>query len=191
MLIMTVNWTKLAEIQELVEYFEEDFAGFQKKIEEYISEIEKFSPEELDRLAQIRVLEVTNGCLQWSFRRQDKECLSVEQTRECMKTVIGFIKEKKLYFPTEGLTILNEKVSNFIGKIRSIYQSAFKQNNTQAREEFYAASTAIFIVCGYRHIETAFALVKQNYEDLFTPYFLDRGRRYIAPYLACLEGEDN
>ena len=36
MLIMTVNWTKLAEIQELVEYCEEDFSGFQKKIEEYI-----------------------------------------------------------------------------------------------------------------------------------------------------------
>ncbi len=58
-------------------------------------------------------------------------------------------------------------------------------------KSFYAASTAIFIVCGSKHIQPAFALVKQNYEDLFTPYYLDRGRKHIAPYLACIESEDN
>lgn len=38
----TISWDKLAEIQALKEFFEEDFQGFKKLIENRIEEIENF-----------------------------------------------------------------------------------------------------------------------------------------------------
>ncbi len=39
----TIHWTKLAEIQELKEFFAEDFQGFQQLIKAQIEELSKFS----------------------------------------------------------------------------------------------------------------------------------------------------
>lgn len=182
-----VDWNKLAKIEELKEYFEEDFSDFQKLTEQYISQIIDFSQEDLDRMAELRVLEVTNGCVQWGFRRKDKQSLSVEQTRECMRKVIGFIKEKKIYFPSRGMIILNPRLQDFSEEVRQLYLDGFKNKVPEARRKFYATSTAQFIVCGSRRLEAAMELVKQDYEDFFSPYFIQRGRNYIAPYLACVE----
>jgi hypothetical protein len=89
------NWQQLAQIKELKGYFDADFHGFVKRIEHHIHELQSIDSKELDKLAILRVLEVTNGCTQWGFRRQDEQCLSVDQTRECMRKVIGFIQDKK------------------------------------------------------------------------------------------------
>ncbi|MFM6280457.1 MAG: hypothetical protein ACKN9K_19070, partial [Dolichospermum sp.] len=64
----TIYWNNLTEIQELKEFFEEDFQGFKKLIEDRIEEVEKFSDEALDKFSKLRALEVTNGCTQWGFR---------------------------------------------------------------------------------------------------------------------------
>ena len=90
------NWQRLAQIKELKDYFETDFHGFSERIEYHICELQKIESKELDKLAILRVLEVTNGCTQWGFRRKDEQRLSVEQTRECMRKVIGFIQNKKI-----------------------------------------------------------------------------------------------
>ncbi len=116
----TIYWDKLAEIQALKEFFEEDFQGFKKLIENRIEEIEKFSDEALDKFAKLRVLEVTNGCTQWAFRRGDRECLSVEQTRECMNLVMGFMKRTELYFPSEGQIEFDDEQKAFIQAGRSL-----------------------------------------------------------------------
>ena len=82
------NWQQLAQIKELEDYFETDFQGFSKQIEYHIQELQKLDSKELDKLALLQVLEVTNGCTQWGFRRKDEQCLSVDHTRECMRKVI-------------------------------------------------------------------------------------------------------
>ena len=46
-------------------------------IEHHIHELQKIDSKELDKLAILRVIEVTNGCTQWGFRRKDEQCLSV------------------------------------------------------------------------------------------------------------------
>ena len=56
--------------------------------------------EVLDATAIIRVMECTNGCVQYAFRGESARALSVEQTRECMKVSMGAIKSKKLPLPT-------------------------------------------------------------------------------------------
>lgn len=69
------NWQQLAQIKELKDYFETDFHGFSQRIEHHIHELHKIESKELDKLAILRVLEVTNGCTQWGFRRKDEQCL--------------------------------------------------------------------------------------------------------------------
>lgn len=183
----TIYWEKLAEIYELEEYFEEDFQGFQKLIEANIEEVETFSEQTLDKFAKLRVLEITNGCTQWAFRRGDKESLSVEQTRECMNLVMGFMKQGELYFPSEGKIELDQDEKEFQKAGRSLYQSAFKKNIEESQRKYHAASTAQFIVYGQERIQKALSLVKQDYESLFSAYYIERGRKYIAPYLKGFE----
>ncbi|NEO41474.1 MAG: hypothetical protein F6J90_36170 [Moorea sp. SIOASIH] len=183
----TIYWNKLAEIKELKEFFEEDFQGFVKLIEYHIKEFEKFSDQTLDKFAKLRVLEVTNGCTQWGFRRGDQECLSVEQTRKCMNLVMGFMKQVELYFPSEGQIEFNDEEKAFIQAGRALYKDAFKNNVKESERQYYAASTAQFIVYGHERIQRAMTLVKQDYETLFSLYYIERGQKYIAPYLGGFE----
>ncbi len=178
-----IYWNKLAQIKELKEFFEEDFEGFKKLIQDNIQEIEKFSPQALDNFAKLRVLEVTNGCTQWAFRRGDKECLSVEQTRECMKVVMGFMKRSELYFPSEGQIEFDEAQKKFMKDIRNLFIKAFKKNVPGLQSQFHGTSTAQFIVYGHERLYKAMALVKQDYEYLFSPYYIERGQKYIGAYL--------
>ncbi|MEH2374757.1 hypothetical protein [Nostoc sp.] len=183
----TIYWNKLTEIQELKEFFEEDFQRFKKLIEDHMEEFEKFSDKALDKFSKLRVLEVTNGCTQWGFRRGDKERLSVEQTRECMNVVIGFMKRTELYFPSEGQIEFDDEEKVFIKALRSLYQDGFKNNVKESEREYYAASTAQFIVCGHERMQRAMTLVKQDYETLFSLYYIERGQKYIFHYLRGFE----
>lgn len=183
----TIYWNKLAEIEELKEFFTQDYQGFKKLIEEQIEEFEKFSDEALDKFAKLRVLEVTNGCTQWAFRRSDRECLSVEKTRECMNLVMGFMKRTELYFPSEGKIEFDDEQKAFIQAGRSLYKHAFKDNIKESERKYYAASTAQFIVYGHERTQRAMTLVKQDYEKLFSLYYIEREQKYIARYLEGFE----
>ena len=186
MLTLQIDWDQLAKIEELQEYFQSDFQGFQNLIEQYIRKFEQFGDKELNKLAYLRVLEVTNGCTQWGFRRHDQQSLSVEDTRRCMKMVMGFIKHQQVYFPSIGTITFGPKVESFIEEGRELYCDAFKRNVPGMKREYYASSTAQFIVYGRKNLELAMACVKQDYENLFSPYYIQRGQNYIAPYLACI-----
>jgi len=186
---MMVDWQRLAEIKELQDYFATDFEGFQRQIENRIAGLQKIDSEEFDKLALLRVLEVTNGCLQWSFRRQDAQCLSVEQTRECMRQVIGFIQNKKIELPDGEEIQFAPNSEALMEESRELYQAAFKKNIAEKEREYFAYSTAQFIVYGRQRLQAAMERVEQEFESLFTPYFIERGRRYISPYIEALEPE--
>lgn len=187
---MKVNWQKLAQIEELSDYFEADSDGFKKQINEHIQELQKIEPTELDKLSLLRALEVTNGCIQWAFRRQDEESLPVEQTRECMRTVIGFIQDQKIVFKNGETVEFTPTTRQLIEEGRELYQQAFKQNVPGKRKEYYAYSTAQFLVYGRERMNKAIQLIKQQFEFLLTPYYIERGRKYIAPYLEGISSEN-
>ncbi|MGB3491434.1 MAG: hypothetical protein WBA57_01815 [Elainellaceae cyanobacterium] len=180
---MHINWNELAQIGELQEYFEADFEGFQSQIKNHLEALQKIDATELDNLAVLRILEVTNGCTQWAFRRQDEQCLSVEQTRECMKQVIGFIKEKRIDFPNGQSIEFTPVIEALIEEGRDLYQDAFKKNVAGAKQEYYAYSTAQFLVYGRQRLHDSMQRVRAEFEPLFTPYYIERGQKYIAPYL--------
>ena len=184
------DWQQLAQIEELKEYFETDFHGFSKRIEDHIHDLQKIESKELDKLAIIRVLEVTNGCTQWGFRRKDEGCLSVEQARECMNKVIGFIKHKKIDPPNGESIHFTAPIQQLIGETRELYQDAFKKNIAGKEKEYYAYSTALFLVCGRPRLNAALKLVKQEFESMFTTYYIEKGRNYIAPYMEALLPEN-
>ncbi|MFZ4665087.1 MAG: hypothetical protein ACOYME_01515 [Prochlorotrichaceae cyanobacterium] len=183
---MNIDWEKLTQIKELAAYFDADFSGFQARIQHHIQQLESISSPDLDKLTLLRVLEVTNGCLQWGFRRQDEECLSVEQTRECMRTVIGFIKEKKIDLPTGESIVFTPFLEQLINNGRELYYDAFKRNIPDAEREYYAYSTAQFLLYGIPRVSQATTLVQQHFESLFTDYYIQRGQNYIRPYLEAL-----
>ena len=99
---MAVDWAALEQIRELAPWFGREGARFRQEIEHDLIPLQAIGPQDLENLALLRVLEVTNGCAQWGFRRQDPGCLSADQARDCMRQVIGFIKDKRLVLPRGG-----------------------------------------------------------------------------------------
>lgn len=185
---MGIDWQQLAQIEELQPYFEADFQGFQTQIEEYIRQLEQIEPGELDKLAILRVLEVTNGCTQWAFRRQDPECLSVEQTRECMRIVIGYIGDKRIDPPSGAPPIqFSPEIEALIEAGKELYRNAFKNNIAGARQDYFAYSAAQFLVYGRDRVAVAERWVRQEFEPLFTGYYINKGQNYVAPYLEAIE----
>lgn len=183
---MLPNWQKLSQIKELSQYFEADFASFKHRVEHHILALEQFDSKELDKLALLRVLEVTNGCTQWAFRRQDPQCLSVDQTRECMRTVIGFILAKQIDLPSGDSIHFSPPIEQLMNEVRELYHAAFKKHIEGAEREYYASSAAQFLVYGRQRLESATQVVAQEFESLFTPYYLEQGRNYITPYLEAI-----
>ena len=182
-----IDWQKLAEIPELEGFFEANFEKFKAHIEGDIKDIEQFSDESLDKIAKLRALEVTNGVTQWAFRRGDEQAISVEKARVCMNVVMGFMKKVELDFPSIGKVAFTPEEKAFVCKVRATYMDAFKHDSEEAKQAFYANSTAQFIVCGHERLEAAMALVKQDYEEMFSPYYTGRGQGYIRSYLESFE----
>jgi len=180
------DWQKLSKIREIQEYFEADFQGFQNRVAYHICELEKVDPEELDKLAIIRVIEVTNGCTQHGFRRNDENSLPVEQTRDCMKKVIGFMNNQRVDLPSGKSISFNESTNQLMREVRELYQDAFKKNMPDQEKEFYAYSTANFLTIGHQRFENAMQLVKQEFEDLFSTHYIEKGRKYINAYLEAI-----
>lgn len=183
---MVINWQKLAQIKELKDYFDADFPAFQDKITHHMRDLQQIDPAELDKLAILRVIEVTNGCTQWAFRRQDENCLSVEQTRHCMQVVMGFMKDQRIHL-SDGQSIdFMPSTQQLMSDVRELYHTAFKRNEAEALKEFYAHSTAHFLVYGRHRLASAIEFVEDEFEPLFSSHFIQKGRAYIAPYIEAL-----
>jgi hypothetical protein len=48
---------------------------------------------EKDKIALLRVIECSNGIIQYKFRDEDEDALSVEETRDAMKFSMGCMKK--------------------------------------------------------------------------------------------------
>ena len=145
------------------------------------------SQEVLDATALIRVVECTNGCVQHAFRDGDERALSVEQSRECMKLSMGTIKNKVLPLP-DGRTkvILPEECHEIMNTARDLYVRGFKQGDEEALDEFFALSKAHFQVLGRQLIDEKFRFFAEHFEDVFTSYWIMRGRMYIYDMGECI-----
>ena len=80
---------------------------------------------------------------------------------------------------------------DYIQRVRDLYQEAFKHQKKKAMREFYAHSTAQFIICGQQRLAIAMTLVEQEYTEMFSSYFIQQGQRYIRSYLEAMESSAN
>lgn len=140
---------------------------------------ESQTEEVLDATALIRVIECTNGCVQYAFRDGTESALSVEQSRECMKLSMGTIKNKVLPLPDGTEIVLPESCHEIMNTARDLYIRGFKQADQNAMEEFLALSKSHFQVLGREVIDEKFRFFTEHFEDLFTPYWIMMGRMYI------------
>ena len=136
------------------------------------------SPEVLDATAIIRVMECTNGCVQYGLRLESPNALSIEQTRQCMKVSMGAIKSKQLPLPTGEVIEMPEEAIPLMDEARTLYQK-MKTRDEAAYDEFFALSTAHFHVLGKKIIDEKFEFLTKYFEDVFTEYWIERGRDYI------------
>jgi len=137
------------------------------------------TPEVLDATALIRVIECTNGCVQYAFRDGVPQALSIEKSRDCMKLSMGTIKNKVLPLPDGTEVVLPKECHEIMNVARDLYIRGFKQGDDDALDEFYALSKAHFQVLGREIIDKKFDFLTEHFEDLFTLYWIGVGRQYI------------
>ena len=140
---------------------------------------ESQTEEVLNATALIRVLECTNGCVQYAFRDGAENALSVEQSRECMKLSMGTIKNKVLPLPDGTSLFLPKSCHSLMDDARDLYIRGFKQGDDDALEEFYSLSKSHFQVLGKKNIDEKFEFLTNNFENIFTEYWISVGKRYI------------
>jgi hypothetical protein len=136
---------------------------------------------EKDKIALLRVIECTNGIIQYRFRDGDDDALSVEETRDAMKFSMGCMKTMTIALG-ENVVTFAPQTAELFQEVRRLYISGFKNNNTEDYNEFLKASKANILAVGKERIllgrQTAF-----NHIDELPPHTLDWGLSYIFGFV--------
>ena len=137
--------------------------------------------EELDKLAVLRVMECTNGILQFMFRDKDPEALSLEDTRTAMGFSMSAIKRMQIVLENETIDFA-EPTKDIMADVRKLYISGMKQNNDDDYAEFMRASVACMNACGHYRLKSAKDKLFSNCYA-FPPYTYDWGLSYCLSLL--------
>jgi len=180
-----INFEKLNEIPYMKNFSENE--KFQNWVDEYINFWSMQTPEALDSVALIRVIECTNGCVQYAYRDNKEWALDLDKTRMCMKKSMSFIKTKKLELPNGKVIECDSSITDALDEVRDIYIDGFKNNIPERLMQFYAQSVAQFYVLGKDRLDKYLDFVYDNFLDLFGDFFLNAGKKYIMSYLNAIE----
>ena len=136
--------------------------------------------EEQDKLALLRLVECSNGCIQHSFRNGDVDALSPEETRDAMKFSMGCMKKMEIPLGEEVITFSPETAELFT-EMRRLYISGAKQNNQADYNEFLKGSKANLLAVGRERILEARRLAFNHIDEL-PPHTLEWGLAYIFSF---------
>ena len=138
---------------------------------------EALPDEEQDKLALLRVIETSNGVIQSLYRNGDPDALSLEETRAAMKFSMSAMKTQTIPLGDEVITFAPE-TAEIMSKVRELYISGFKQQNSDDYEEFMVASVANLGAIGKERILKARTILFDNLYEI--PHFtLEWGLSYI------------
>ena len=132
---------------------------------------------EKDKVALLRVIECSNGVVQHMFRANDKDALSIEETRTAMKFSMGCMKTMSIPLKEQTVTFSDETVS-IMKEVRELYISGFKNGNQEDLYEFLRASKANLNAVGKERILEARKIAFNEIDDI-PPCALDWGLGYI------------
>ena len=142
----------------------------------------------LDHVALIRCIECTNGCVQYAFRDNSDKALSVEQTREAMKTSMSFIKTKSLTLPNHQTINALPEIHTLMDETRTLYIEGFKKGNPEMTKEFFLLLLWRSCMCvEKKRIVKQMKFVKEHFTDTFTEFWLTVGLSYMMQFLLPLE----
>jgi hypothetical protein len=135
---------------------------------------------EKDKIALLRVIECSNGIIQYKFRDEDEDALSVEETRNAMKFSMGCMKTMEIPLGEEVITFAPETAELFT-EMRRLYISGAKQNNQADYNEFLKGSKANLLAVGKERILEARRLAFNHIDEL-PPHTLEWGLAYIFSF---------
>ena len=115
---------------------------------------ESLPDEEKDKLAVLRVLECTNGILQFMYRDKASDALSVEDTRKAMSFSMSSIKRMRIVLE-DGIIDFADETKEIMGRVRDLYLKGMKMNDDEAYEHFLDASHACLRACGFDRLSDA------------------------------------
>jgi len=140
---------------------------------------EALTEEQKNKLAILRVMECSNGLIQYAYRDQANHALSIEDTRRAMKFSMGCIK--KMEIPLGETTItFGDDLKEIFGEIRDLYQSG--KTNKKDFDEFMKISIIMYNVLGKERIQEAQKVLSQHITEI-APEHLQWGANYIINFI--------
>ena len=138
-------------------------------------------PEELDALAVLRIVETTNGLLQYMYRDNDKDALSVEDTRRAMGFSMSSIKRMRIVLESETIEFADDTKA-IMARVRDLYLKGMKRGDDEAYAEFLRASLACLQACGIERLQAAKDKLFAHCYSM-PPYAWDYGLSYCKNFL--------
>ena len=135
---------------------------------------------EKNKVALLRVIECSNGVVQYMFRDQEPDALTIDETRQIMKFSMGCMKTMSI--PLKANTITFEKeTEEILREVRELYISGFKNGNKEDFDEFLKASKSNLNAVGPKRILEAKQIAFDEIDDI-PNIALEWGIRYIFSF---------
>jgi len=123
--------------------------------------------EELDKIAVLRVMECTNGIIQYAHRDNATYKLSIEETRRAMKFSMSSIKNLQIPLKEETIEFASE-TKDLLREARHYYIRGTKHGDDDAYAEFMKISRESARACGMDRIVKAQKLIEDQVDDIPT-----------------------
>ena len=140
------------------------------------------SSDDLDKIAVLRVMECTNGIIQYAHRDDADYKLSIEDTRRSMKFSMGCIKRMAIPLKEETLTFSPE-AEELMREARDLYIQGQKHGDDEAYAEFMRISEATAQVCGLHRIFKGMKTLQKNIDDI-PPDKVKWGVEYLMQFFS-------
>ena len=146
------------------------------------SEFEALPPEELDSLAVLRIIETSNGIIQFMYRDSEPDALSIEDTRKAMGFSMSAIKKMRIVLENETIDFA-DNTKDLMGRVRDLYLAGMKNGDDEAYENFLDASHACLLACGTIRL---FDARKRLYNNCYSmpPESWDWGLQYCLNFMS-------
>tara|TARA_R110002050_G_scaffold79050_2_gene168932 strand:+ start:498 stop:968 length:471 start_codon:yes stop_codon:yes gene_type:complete len=137
--------------------------------------------DELDKLALLRIIECSNGIIQYMYRDDHPDALTLEETREAMGFSMSSIKRMKIVLENEIIEF-SDDTKKIMSDVRTLYVSGMKRNNDEDYAEFLVASLACLEACGIERLQAAKDKLFAHCYSM-PPYAWDFGLDYCKNFL--------
>ena len=141
---------------------------------------EALPSEELDKIAVLRVMECTNGIIQYAHRDDAEYKLSIEETRKAMSFSMGSIKRMKIELTDETITFAPE-TEELMRQARELYVNGVKKGSDTDYAEFMEISSATAKACGLERLWNAVKILKEKQTEI-PPRCIVWGLEYLLQF---------